>query len=300
MKTENSTASGRSHGFVEHDASGFDRIDWRAWRTMIGELWDSRELTHRLVMRNIAGQFRQSFLGYVWIALPPLATALIFSLLKQANIMSIPMHEGAMPYALFALVGTTIWGLFTQVTMMATTSIANSGSLVSKIYFPREVLIVSAVGNALVNFVIRLAVVVLSFALLLYAPHWQAVFAPLFLVPLVALALGVGLLCAPINTMMNDMSRILEFVFQFGMFLAPTIYPTPILGPASSAWEVALYWLHKLNPVSHFIYAAESLVEQGTFLLTPGLAVSTLLSFLVLAIGWRFFHVCEPLLAERL
>lgn len=283
-----------------YDASGRDRVSARAWLVMFREILDYRELVQRLVSRNFSAQFRQSFLGYLWVAFPPIATTIVFALLRQAQIVNVPMPEHGMPYAVFALVGTTLWGLFTQVTLMATNSIANAGTLVSKIYFPREVLVLSAVGNALVNVLIRFVVVALSFAIFLYTPHWQVVFVPLLLLPIIALSLGLGLLFAPINTMMNDMSRGLEFAFQFGMFLAPTVYPTPDLSVDPGAWQQALFWMHILNPVSHFMYAINDLIQYGSFHCTVGLVLSTAISLLVLMLGWRFFHVCEPLFAERL
>jgi lipopolysaccharide transport system permease protein len=283
-----------------YDASERDRISLGAWRHMVGELWGYRELVRRLVFRNFAAQFRQSFLGYFWVAFPPMAATLVFTLLRQAQIVNVPMEGHTMPYALFALIGTTLWGFFAQVTLMATTSISNAGVLVSKIYFPREVLVLSAVGNSVINLVIRLGVVGLTCLLMLYPPHWQVVFAPFFLLPVAALALGLGLFFAPLNTMMQDMSRLLEFAFEFGMFLAPTVIATPRLTETSTAWQQALYWVHTLNPVSHFMAAVHGLVETGTVAVGPGLLISTVLSFLVLALGWRFFHICEPLLAERL
>jgi ABC-type polysaccharide/polyol phosphate export permease len=84
------------------------------------------------------------------------------------------------------------------------------------------------------------------------------------------------------------------------MFLAPTIYPTPDITTASTVWQKGLYWLHTLNPVSHYIQAIDALIEKGSFHMDTGFWVATVISFLVLAIGWRFFHICEPLLAERL
>jgi len=283
-----------------YDASNNDRLSVSAWAGMFGEFWEYRELTWRLMSRNFSAQFRQSFLGYLWVILPPVATTIVFALLRQAQIVNVAMPAGAMPYLLFALIGTTVWSFFTQLTLMATGSIAGAGSLVSKVYFPREVLVVSAAGSAVINFVIRLVVVGLTLLLLRYTPHWQAVLAPLILVPMAALAIGLGLFFAPINTMVSDMGRLLEFAFQFGLFLAPTVYPTPPLATLSGRWESLLFWLHSLNPVSHFLYAMQSLIETGTFAVTRGLAVSTVLSCLVLALGWRFFHICEPLLAERL
>lgn len=263
------------------------------------ELWESRELIHRLVVRNVAGQFRQSFLGYLWIVLPPIATTITFSLLQEARIVNISMPAGSMPYAIFALLGATFWGFFTQVVSMATNGISNAGALVSKIYFPREVLVISGVGNSIVNLAIRLVVVLLTFVFLRYLPHTASLFFFVLLIPMLMLGLGIGLFLAPINTMMNDVSRMLEFAFQFGMLLAPTVYPTPVLDASSTAWQVGLYWLHQINPVSHYLYALHDLIQHGTLTFTPGLQISLILSVTLFFAGWRFFHATEPLLAER-
>jgi len=282
-----------------YDSSNLDRIQLRAWLIMFRELWESRELIHRLVVRNVAGQFRQSFLGYLWIVLPPIATTITFSLLQEAKIVNISLPADGMPYAVFALLGATFWGFFTQVVSMATNSISSAGALVSKIYFPREVLVISGVGNSVVNLAIRLVVVVLTFAILRYPPHPAALWFLVLLIPMMMLGLGIGLFLAPINTMMNDVSRMLEFAFQFGMLLAPTVYPTPIIDAASSTWQVGLYWLHQINPVSHYLYALHELIQHGTLTFTPGLQISLVLSVAVFFAGWRFFHAIEPLLAER-
>jgi lipopolysaccharide transport system permease protein len=289
-----------------YDSSNRDRLSLYAWRVMFRELYDSRELIVRLVLRNFSAQFRQSFLGYAWIIFPPVATTLIFAVLRQAQIVNIPMEGRDIPYVLFALIGVTTWGMFTQFVMSATASISKAGSLVSKIYFPREVLVVSEVGGALINSLIQFAVVAVTCVLLRYVPAWQVVFVPLALLPMLFLAMGLGLFFAPINTMMNDMGRILQFLFQFGMLMAPTVYPTPRLAvnPETGEWPSLamqfIFWIHSLNPVSHTLYAVRDLVETGQFVFTTGWLVSTLLGLLVFAIGWRSFHVCEPLLAERL
>jgi len=267
---------------------------------MFLEIRDYRELMYRLVRRAIAGQFRQSILGYLWIVLPPIATAVVFSLLQQARVFNVELPVGTMPYSLFALVGATVWSYFAQITSTATMSLSAAGPLVSKIYFPREILVFSSCGGAVLNLFIRVLVVVLTCLIIGYLPPWQA-FAALFLmVPLTALALGFAFFLAPLHAVVNDVGRILEFVFQFGLFIAPTVYPTPDLRSASSAWEVALYWLHILNPVSHYLYAVQDLMNFGTFTLTAGLKATMILSVFIFMGGWRFFHACEPLLAERL
>jgi lipopolysaccharide transport system permease protein len=283
-----------------YEASGRDRVSLGAWRLMVSELWEYRELVQRLVLKGFTAQLRQSFLGYLWVVLPPVATTLVFVLLRGSGIMQVPTPDGAMPYTLFVLVNTTLWGLFSQVTIMATTSVFNAGSLVTKIYFPREILVLSASGNGIINFAVRLLVVAVMCVLLGYVPHWQIVFLPIVLLPFLAFAIGLGLFFAPINTMMNDMGRALEFGFQFGMLLAPTVYPTPNLAANGDWWQTALYWLHTLNPVSHYMYVIDDLMQTGSIHLTPGFQVSAILSFLIFFAGWRFFHACEPLLAERM
>jgi len=282
-----------------YSAGSRDRLALSAWLVMFREILDFRELIRRLVLRSVTGQFRQSFLSYLWIILPPIATACVFTMLQKAKIVNITMPEDGMPYAIFALLGATFWGFFTQIVSMSTNSISAAGMLVTKIYFPREILVLSAVGNAVVNLAIRMVVVALSFVLLGYTPHPACLLFILLLVPMLMLGIGCGLFLAPVNTMMNDVGRMLEFAFQFGMFLAPTVYPTPILDTAESSWQVGLYWLHQINPVSHYLYALHELVQYGTLSFGPGLQASIILSFLVFFTGWRFFHATEPLLAER-
>lgn len=282
------------------EASGRDRLGIGAWLVMFRELYECRELISRLIRRNIAGQFRQSFMGYVWIVLPPIALTLVFSLLRAANIVLVPDREGGMPYGLYVLIGSTVWGAFTQATITATTSIANAGNLVSKIYFPREALVVSSVGASAVNVLVQVGVIALAFLLFGFMPHIAAMAAIILFVPVYLFGIGLGFFLAPINTMMNDTARILQFLFQFGMFLAPTVYPTPLLAHVESNWQMMLYLLHHLNPISYFIYAFHGLVESGTLAFPLGLAIASGISVFTLLVGWRFFHICEPFLAERL
>jgi len=282
-----------------YDASGSDRTSLRAWGVMWRELRDYHEVIYRLVASNISGQFRQSYIGYMWIALPPIATTLVFSVLRQANIVNVPMAAGAMPYALFALLGTTLWGFFSSVALSATGSIGGAGALVSKVYFPREVLVLTSVGQNLATILVRVGVLLLSLLVFRYAPPWQALFAPLFLLPLLLLGLGMGMFLAPLHTVMPDIGRIVGFIFQFGMFMAPTIYPTPKISAVTSDWQLGLYLLHSMNPVTHFMHAITDLMQDGAVQWDAGLMGSMGFSVVLFLVGWRFFHVCEPYLAER-
>ena len=91
-----------------YDSTGYDRARLSAWRVMVRELVESRELISSLVTRNLSGQFRQSFLGWIWVVLPPIATALVFTMLRTADVINIQLGADAMPYTLFALLGSTL------------------------------------------------------------------------------------------------------------------------------------------------------------------------------------------------
>ncbi|MCO5060588.1 MAG: ABC transporter permease [Kiritimatiellae bacterium] len=266
---------------------------------MVAEIWQFRDLIRRLILRGVQGQFRQSFLGYLWIVLPPIGTTLVFGLLREANVLAISDKPGGLPYTLFVLLGSTFWGYFTQLVIATSSSISNAGALVSKIYFPREVLAVSSCGNAVINLLIRLIVVAITCVLIGFVPAWQALYALLIAVPMTAMGLGIGLLLAPIQTMTTDVGRGLELLFQFGMFMAPTVYPTPALSP-DGGWTNALYWVHQLNPFSHFLYAIHGVFLNGAISNVAGFNIACALSAAVLLLGWRFFDICEPFLAERL
>ncbi len=288
------------NGITIIEAGARDRIQLSAWKVMVRELWASRELIARLSARNISGQFRQSFLGYIWMVLPPVALTVTFSLLREADIVNVSMPSGSMPYALFALVGATVWGTFTTAALSATNSLAVADTLVSKIYFPRETLVISAVATNLVNLAVQLVVLALTCLLVGFEPKVASLLSILLFVPMLLLSTGVGFFLAPLNAIMNDIQRLLQFIFQFGMFLAPTVYPTPDLAGATSAWQIGLYIMHKINPVTYFIDGMRSVMETGHLPAGPGLLAASIVSLLVFLAGWRFFHASEPFIAERL
>ncbi len=286
-----------------YDAQGRRRLSMAAWRDMFVELYSVRELVWRLVHRDFIGQFKQSYVGVVWAVLPPVATTIVFSFLRSSQILNVDTTGTGLPYALWVLVGATVWQLFSRATTGVAGSVARSGALVSKVYFPREALAFAALGNALIGFAIQSMVVAVTFGFYLKLgsdvsfPPWQVVFVPLAILPLVLLALGLGLLLAPFNTMVRDVTRAVEFLFGFALFFAPTVYPTPV-SPENLPKRI-LAISHNVNPVSHFMTAVRDLITAGR-LSDPGLYwVCAAVSLVVFLVGWRFFHICEPVLAER-
>jgi lipopolysaccharide transport system permease protein len=260
-----------------------------AWRDMAKELVDSRELTWRLFLRDFSARYRQSVLGYVWAVVPVLLTVVTFTWLNCSNVLAI--GGTALPYPLFVLLGMTVWQLFASGLTGATQSLVNAGSLITKINFPRETLVLAAFGQSLFEFCIRAALVAGGFALWRTAPSWTILLIPAALVPLCLFTMGLGYLLALVNGVMRDAGQLVTFLLTFWMFLTPVVYPAPA--------KHGHAMLQALNPVSPFVTASQDLATRHSLSQPYPYAVACAISVVVFLFGWRVFHLTETRIAER-
>ena len=259
-----------------------------AWREMVAELIDSRELTWRFFMRDISARYRQSVFGYLWAILPALLTTATFTWLNRTNVL--PVKGTDLPYPVFVLLGMSVWQLFATGLTNATQSLVNAGSLISKIGFPRETLVIAAFGQSVFDFLVRIVLLVGAFALYRVLPAPTVALIPFMLLPLCLLTLGLGFLFALINGVLRDMGQMVTFALMFGMFLTPVVYPSQNLKSGLLA----------LNPISPFVVAAQDLTTRG-HLTQPGAYLgASLFSAVVFLVAWRIFHLTEPRIAERI
>jgi lipopolysaccharide transport system permease protein len=254
---------------------------------MFREIWESRELSWRLFLRDFSARYRQSVLGYLWAVLPALITTFTFTWLNRAKVL--PIGETDIPYPVYVLIGMTVWQLFASGLTGTTQSLVNAGGMITKINFPRETLVLAAFGQSVFDFLIRLVVLAGAFAVYRVVPAWTVLLLPLAMIPLCAFTLALGLVAALINGVMRDMGQFITFVLTFWMFLTPVVYPAPKAGSLITT----------LNPVSPFVIAAQDLCNKG-YLTQPGpFAIASVISVVALLIGWRIFHLTETRIAER-
>jgi len=139
---------------VVYTPESTQRHGWRLWSVMIKELINSGELIWRLILRDISVRYRQSVLGYAWAIIPAVVTVGISAFLTGSRVVSI--GATAIPYVAYALWGISLWQLFSGCLTACTNSLAHSGSLVTKIHFAKEALVIAALGQPLFDFLIRL------------------------------------------------------------------------------------------------------------------------------------------------
>jgi lipopolysaccharide transport system permease protein len=259
------------------------------WNHMIKGVWESRELIWRLFIRDFSVRYRQSVFGYLWAALPPVVTVILFVFLTRSRVLEVGVTS--LPYVLYALWGVTVWQLFAGCLIAATNSLANAGALVTKINFPKESLVISAVGQPIVDFIFRLIIVVFVFILYNFAPSWHSIFIPVILIIIVLLALGFGFILSAVNIVLRDIGNFLALVMVFGIFMAPVFYP-PITN-----WPFSI--INIINPFCPLLIATHDLLAYGSLSNPLFLMYATIFSIMIFFLGWRIFHTIMPRIAER-
>ena len=240
------------------------------WRWLaLGDLWRYRELLFFLTWRDIKVRYKQTVLGGAWAVLQPLITMAVFSLfLGRLH----DMPSGGVPYPLFIFAGLLPWYFFQNAVNSCSQSIVSNQNLVTKIYFPRVLIPVSAVGVALVDFLIGFVLLVLMALGYGVVPGWGLLLAPLFAFGLGLAALGVGALLSALTVPYRDFRSILPFLIQVWMFATPVVYMQPenVVGPRGLA-------LLPLNPayglIGNFRAAVLGKPEFDVYALTVSLAV---------------------------
>jgi lipopolysaccharide transport system permease protein len=254
---------------------------WHVWGVIISEFLNSRELIWRLILRDVSARYRQSLLGYLWVVLPSIVTVSVFAALTQSR--TIPVAETSLPYIFYALWSISVWQLFAGCLSACTNSLANAGSLVSKVNFPKEALVIAAIGQPLLDFIIRLVLVAFVFVWYGIPLKAQMIFVPLILLPVILLATGLSFVLSIVNLVLRDIGNLLGMTLTFGMFLAPVLYPPPTTWPSSL--------INILNPFSPLLIASQDVIAYGSLSRPQSFLFSCLFSVLVFLAGWRFFRL---------
>jgi lipopolysaccharide transport system permease protein len=250
------------------------------WRIMFSDLVNSRRLIWLLIMRDISVRYRQSMLGYLWAVIPQVVMVAAFAALNAWRI--VPMGRTAIPYVIYAAWGISVWQLFAGCLSACTTSLAAAGSLVTKINFPRECLVIAAVGQPIFDFLVRLVPVFAVFAWYGFTPSVSTIFLPLMLCPVLFIAVGFGFILSIANLAIKDIGNALGTALTIGMFLTPVLYPPPV------RWPFTL--INVLNPLSPLLSTTQDVIALGTVTVPGSFAAAYFFAVLVFLAGWRGFR----------
>lgn len=212
-----------------------------AWITLdLSDLWAYRELLYFLTVRDVKIRYKQTALGVLWAVLQPVLTTAIFTVLFSRFAQ---FETKQVPYPLFALSGLMIW-LFVHTSItMASNSFVGNVNLVTKVYFPRLIVPISAVLAGLFDLVFSFAILIILMVFYGAAPSAKIAFMPLFLILAIIQTLAIGALTSALNVRFRDVKFALPFILQVWMIASPIFYPMNIL---PEKWRL----LFAINPLT--------------------------------------------------
>lgn len=293
---------------MEHvgQKSGFIRGTGRS----LGDVWAHRELLGLLVRRELKARYKDSSLGIVWSLFRPLAQLLIYYF---AIGQVLGAARGTPDFAIFVFIGLTMWGLFAEIISGSTTAILANSGLVKKVYLPREIFPLSAIGGALFNFLVQLVVLAIAIVLLATVPFaWNLnlFLAPLAVVTLVVFATAIGLFLSAVNVYLRDTQHLVEIAIVILFWASPIVYSfTYVHRLLGGNWIEQLYLA---NPVTiavigmqKALWAAGSASEGALTQVWPDhlflrLFVTLLVSIVLLLLSQRIFSRLQGNFAQEL
>jgi lipopolysaccharide transport system permease protein len=255
------------------------------------DLWLYRDLVYFFAWRDVKVRYKQTMFGAAWAIIQPLVLMVVFTFVF-GRVLDVETPAGV-PKPLFYYAGLVPWTLFATSMASASESLAANSSLVRKIYFPRLILPISAVGSSVVDFLIALSVVFIMILAYGLGVSWNVIWLPLFtgLALVTALALGVWL--SALNARFRDVRYAIPFLVQVLLFL------TPVINPASDV-PPSLRPLYFLNPMAGVVEGFRWSLIGADAALPPG--PMTLLSAAIMVIlltgGLFYFRSAERTFAD--
>lgn len=252
----------------------------------------SRHVILRLFWRDFIAQFRQKILGYFWALLSPLLGIASFLFLFFIGVLR--PGEGEIPYTLYVLVGSTIWGCLPGAMGAVSGGLQAQADLIMRTRIPKLALAVSSLATLTYSIGISMITMVLIFVAVGFTPSWWFLAYPLLVLPMVLLGTAVGLVLSVLGAIARDLVPMATQVLGLLMFLTPVVYVrTTLQNPLVRS---LIDW----NPISSLVDVPRSLVCLGHadhvgLFLWVGLGVLGLV-----VVGLRTFYLLEDLVAERL
>ncbi len=248
-----------------------------------------RELLWHMTVRHLRAQYKQSILGYSWIALNPLA-----QLLTLGFVFSTIFHspsQGA-PFLLFLALGLMPWIFFQAAVQAGTDSLVGAESLVTSVYFPRETIVIAAVLVRVVDLIAGGAIIALLMLYFQYPLSWTVVWVPLILCIHAIFVIGISLPFAAFNLFFRDIRFLVGVVLYLWFFFTPIMYSVDLVPERYSL-------LYDLNPNARFIGAYRYAILSHVSPPLTGLLVAILVSLGTLLVGYYLFKRMEPAFADR-
>jgi len=262
------------------------RAERHYWR----DVWAYHELFAILAWRDVAVRYKQTVIGVAWAVVRPFLTMVVFTIVF-GRLAKLP-SEGAAPYPIMVFAGLLPWFLFSTILSEASNSVVGNANLVGKVYFPRIIIPSSSAVVALVDFAVNIAMLFVLMAWYGFAPSWNILLLPAFVVLAIAASLGPALFITALNVKYRDFRFIIPFIVQFGLYISPVGFSSAVV---PEAWR---FW-YSLNPIVGVIDGFRWCLLGGeSELYLPGFLLSVAIVAFLLWRGVAYFRRTERSFAD--
>ena len=256
---------------------------------MFCNIYRYREMLINMVRRELRGKYKGSILGFLWTFINPLLQLVVYTI-----VFSNIMRMGVSNYEIFLFVALIPWMFFSTCVLSGAGSIIYNQSLVTKIYFPREILPLSVVTSNFIN-MIYCSVIVLA-VVLFY--HMNLNLEVWFMLPVIAfieyiLVIGIVLIVSALTVYFRDLEHILGIIIMAWQFLTPVMYPESFV---PSQYQAILY----LNPMTPIIISFRDVLYYGKMPVVENLVYAFLWSLIIFICGFLLFGKLQKDFAEEL
>jgi lipopolysaccharide transport system permease protein len=203
------------------------------------DLWRYRELFLFLAWRDILVRYKQTVFGVLWAVLRPFLTMVVFTIVFS-KIAKMP--SGGVPYPILVYAAMLPWQFFSTAFSESSNSLIGNANLLTKVYFPRIIMPTSTVIVALVDFFIAFVILVVLMVIYRYAPNWQILTLPVFILLVFLTAMGAGLYISALNVKYRDFRYVVPFIVQFGLYISPVGFSSDVV---PEKWRL----LYAVNPM---------------------------------------------------
>ena len=253
---------------------------------MAQSLWRNRQLIAQMTRREVVGRYKGSAFGLAWSFFNPVfmlaVYTFVFSVVFKAR-WGLGSEESKTQFAVVLFVGMIVHGLFAEVLNRAPNLILGNTNYVKKVVFPLEMLCVVSMGTALFHTLVSVAVLLVAFVIFNGYLYWTAVLAPLVLLPLVILTLGLAWMLASLGVFLRDVGQTIGIITTVMLFLAPVFYPVTALPEEVRPWLMA-------NPLTYIIEQAREVLIWGHLPNWVGLGVYTVAATAIAWAGYAWFQ----------
>lgn len=258
-------------------------------KDILNDFFEGHELAMRFFIRDLKASYQKSLLGIFWLFIPALASALVWIFLNSQKV--IVVKDAPMDYAAFTMCGTFIWSLFTEAINKPIQRYQGAMSMMSKLNFPKESLVLVSVYDLLFSMVLKLIVLIPILWILGYEPTWQFLPALIWILFMILMGVSLGILITPIGLLYSDVGRFINIALPFLMFMTPVVYP---LGKSSILSDFQYF-----NPITPFLERVRSYIGGYDFVMDSSLVIWSIITIIIMLVGLAIIRIAMPVIIER-